>query len=165
MASKKEKRSKKWPYTTVNRKVKLVKKQNGFLAEDVMVKSKKYDTEDDHTIGENNVNRPVVVVKLTGRGYAVVDTAKDFAYVTSEVKFNKKCVCYIHNSNCRLVGKFFFDTDMETTFPEVRDENGTVICMERQGILRIKYRDKKGRKKRDKRVIPPGFVFTITAGS
>lgn len=136
--------------------------EGGMLAEKHAIKTKSYDVDETHSTKENSNSYPLVIVKLRGRGYTVVDVARDTFYVSSEVKLNEKCTVYCHNSNSRKKGYFFFDTDKRPGLP-VKDEKGNLVLIQQDGILRRKYRDDKTKEVRtEENPIPAGFVYTVT---
>ena len=147
-------------YVTRNEKGTLAEK--GMLVEKHSIKSKVYGKDEAHHIGENLQSYPLVITKLRARGYVVVDVARDTFYVTSEIKFNDVCSIYCHNANWKKKGKFFFDTDKRPGLP-VKDEKGNIVMIEQEGVLKYRYKDKKGNVCTEESPIPMGFVYTVTA--
>jgi len=146
-------------YVTRNEKETVAEK--GIILEKRMGKEKLYQNGDTHSTDENSNSYPLVIVKLRCRGYTIVDVARNTFYISSEVKLNDNCTVYCHNGGWRQKGKFFFDTDKRPGLP-VKDEHGTLILIEQDGVLRRKYKDAKGKTIMENSPIPAGFVFTVT---
>lgn len=146
----------------INRNEEKTIAEKGVLLEKRVGKEKVYQNGDVHSTDENSNSHPLVIVKLRCRGYTVVDVARNTFYIASEVKLNDKCTVYCHNAGWSKKGKFFLDTDKRPGLP-VKDENGNLILIEHDGVLKHRFKDKNGKTVIEESPIPAGFVYTVTA--